>query len=148
MQVREIMSADAICCSPSTSLTEVAQMMVAQDCGEIPVCDEAGKPIGVVTDRDIVCRVVARNKNPGSLRASDCMSSPVVTIRPDASVEECAELMESYQIRRVPVVERNGSCCGMVAQADFATKASPETSIEVVAAVSEPNVFASSVGGA
>ena len=148
MQVREIMSADTVCCSPGTSLAEVAQMMVAHDCGEIPVCDETGKPIGVVTDRDIVCRIVAKAKDALSLRARDCMSSPVVTIEPGASVEECAQLMESYQIRRVPVVERDGSCCGMVAQADLATKASPETSIEMVAAVSEPNVLASSVGGA
>jgi CBS domain-containing protein len=148
MQVREIMSADTVCCSPGTSLAAVAQMMVAHDCGEIPVCDETGKPIGVVTDRDIVCRIVAKEKDALSLCARDCMSSPVVTIEPDASVEQCAELMESYQIRRVPVVERDGSCCGMVAQADLATKASPETSIEMVAAVSEPNVLASSVGGA
>jgi CBS domain-containing protein len=148
MQVREIMSAEAVCCSPDTSLAEVAEMMVAQDCGEIPVCDQTGKPIGVVTDRDIVCRIVAKKKNPLSLRASDCMSSPVVTIPPDASVAECVELMESYQIRRVPVVERDGSCCGIVAQADLATKTPPETSGEVLAAVSEPSVFASSVGGA
>jgi CBS domain-containing protein len=148
MQVREIMSAETVCCSPGTNLGEVAQMMVAQDCGEIPVCDETGKPIGVVTDRDIVCRILAKNKNPLSMTAGDCMSSPVITIQPDASIDECAELMESYQIRRVPVVERDGSCCGMVAQADLATKASPETSMDVVAAVSAPNVFASSVGGA
>jgi CBS-domain-containing membrane protein len=76
------------------------------------------------------------------------MSSPVVTIQPDASVEQCAELMESYQIRRVPVVEQNGTCCGIIAQADLAMKAPPETSVEVFAAVSEPTGFASGVGGA
>jgi CBS domain-containing protein len=147
MQVKEIMSAEATCCTPRTSLAEVAQMMVAQDCGEIPVCDEAGKPIGVVTDRDIVCRIVAKKKDPLSLRANDCMSSPVVTIPLDASVDECAELMETYQIRRVPVVHGDGTCCGIVAQADLAIKGPRETSGQVVAAVSEPNVFASGIGG-
>ena len=56
MQVRDIMSENAVCCSVGTPLVEVAEMMVAQDCGEIPVCDDQRKPIGVVTDRDIVCR--------------------------------------------------------------------------------------------
>jgi CBS domain-containing protein len=147
MQVRDIMSVDAICCTPDTSLAEVAQMMVTQDCGEIPVCDEAGKPVGVVTDRDIVCRIVAKRKNPLSLRASDCMSSPVVTVTPDASVDECAELMENHQVRRLPVVGGDGTCCGIVAQADLATKGPRETSCEMVAAVSEPSAFPTGVGG-
>ena len=150
MQVREIMTREPACCTPNTKLQDVARMMSEHDCGEIPICESESsrRPIGVITDRDIAVRVVAAGRDPSKMTARDCMSSPVVTIEPGASVEECAQLMESYQIRRVPVVERDGSCCGMVAQADLATKASPETSIEMVAAVSEPNVLASSVGGA
>jgi CBS domain-containing protein len=147
MQVREIMTSDAACCSPSAGLGEVARMMVEQDCGEIPVCDEKGKPVGVVTDRDIVCRIVAKDENPIALRAQDCMSSPVVTATPDMSVEDCARLMEQYQVRRLPVVAGDGTCCAMVAQADLATKGPRQITVEVVAGVSEPNVFASSVGG-
>ena len=146
MQVREIMSESAMCCDLSTSLVEVAEMMVQQDCGEIPVCDEQGKPVGVVTDRDIVCRLVAKGREPTELTAQDCMSSPVVTVTPDTAIEDCARLMEQYQVRRLPVVGEDGTCCAMIAQADLATKGPRDTSMEVVSKVSEPNVFASGIG--
>ena len=147
MQVREIMSTEAKCCSPTASLIEVARLMVEEDCGEIPVCDESGKPVGVLTDRDIVCRLVAKGKEPTTLSARDAMSSPVVTVTPDTSLEDCARLMEQYKVRRVPVVDEQGRCVGMVAQADLATKAPRDTTMEVVSKVSEPNAFASSVSG-
>ena len=147
MQVREIMSTEAKCCLPTASLIEVAKLMVEEDCGEIPVCDESGKPVGVLTDRDIVCRLVAKGKEPTTLSARDAMSSPVVTVTPDTSLEDCARLMEQYKVRRLPVVDEQGRCVGMVAQADLATKAPRDTTMEVVSKVSEPNAFASSVGG-
>jgi CBS domain-containing protein len=146
MQVREIMSASARCCSPNASLVEVAQLMVEQDCGEIPICDESGKPVGVLTDRDIVCRLVAKGKEPTTLTAEDCMSSPVVTVTAETTIEDCARLMEQYQVRRLPVVDDAGRCCAMIAQADLAIKGPRDTSMEVVSKVSEPNVFASGVG--
>ena len=147
MQVRDIMSTDPRCCAPGDSLVDVAQMMVEQDCGEIPVCDQSGKPVGVLTDRDIVCRLVAKGKEPTTLKAQDCMSAPVVTVTPDTPIEDCARLMEQYQLRRLPVVDESGRCCAMVAQADLATRGPRDTTIEVVSKVSEPNTFASSVGG-
>jgi CBS domain-containing protein len=147
MHVRDIMSPNVTCCSPSANLVAVARMMVEQDCGEIPVCDEQGKPVGVVTDRDIVCRLVAKEKDPTALSAQDCMSAPVITVTPDMSIEDCARLMEQYQVRRLPVIAADGACCAMIAQADLATKGPRDTSIEVVSKVSEPNVLASTVGG-
>ena len=147
MQVREIMTTEPVWCAPETPLDEVARMMVAEDCGEIPVCDERGTPIGVITDRDIVCRGVAKGRNPLTLRADECMSEPVITTTPDALVEECARLMEQYQVRRLPVIDEEARCCGMVAQADLATKGARTTSAGVLEKVSVPNTFASSVGG-
>jgi CBS domain-containing protein len=147
MQIRDIMSPNPACCARSTSLQEVAHMMVAEDCGEIPVCDEARKPVGVVTDRDIVCRLIAKGKNPLEMRAEDCMSSPVVTANPDTPVEEAVRLMEQYQVRRLPVVDADGKCCAMVSQADLARKGPRDATIEVVEKVSTPNAFASAVGG-
>jgi CBS domain-containing protein len=147
MQVREIMTMDPKCCSPTTSLIEVAKLMVEEDCGEIPVCDEGGKPVGVLTDRDIVCRLIAKGKEPTTLSARDAMSSPVVTVTADTTLEDCARLMEQYQVRRLPVIDENGRCCAMVAQADLAIKGPRDTTMEVVSKVSEPNAFASSVGG-
>ena len=147
MQVREIMSTEAKCCLPTASLIEVAKLMVEEDCGEIPVCDDSGKPVGVLTDRDIVCRLIAKGKEPTTLSARDAMSSPVVTVTPDTTLDDCARLMEQYQVRRLPVIDEHGRCCAMVAQADLATKGPRDTTIEVVSKVSEPNAFASSVSG-
>jgi CBS domain-containing protein len=147
MLVKDIMTEEPACCGSSTDLRAVAERMVAEDCGEIPVCDETRKPIGVVTDRDIVCRLVAKGKNPLEFRAEDCMSSPAITVRPDTPVEESARLMEQYQVRRLPVVDASGTICGIVSQADLARKGPRDTSIEVVERVSEPNTFASAVGG-
>jgi CBS domain-containing protein len=140
------MSEKATYCLPTTLLVDVAEMMVQQDCGEIPVCDEGNKPVGVVTDRDIVCRLIAKGREPTELTAQDCMSSPVVTVTPDTTIDDCARLMEQYQVRRLPVVAEDGTCCGMIAQADLAIKGPRDTSIEMVSKVSEPNVFPSSIG--
>ena len=93
MRVKEIMSTNPTCCGPETNLRDVAEQMVTCDCGEIPVCDSQKHPVGVVTDRDIVCRLVAKGHNPLEARAEDCMSTPVVTTTPDADIEESAQLM-------------------------------------------------------
>jgi CBS domain-containing protein len=143
--VSDVMTPDPEICAPSSTLREVAQLMVECDCGEIPVCDEQGIPVGVVTDRDIVCRVIAVGKDPGALVAEDCMSSPVITATLDTSIEECTQLMEHYQLRRLPVVDERGVCCGIVAQADLATKGELEAVAEVVEKVSQPNAYASGV---
>ena len=145
MLVSEIMSSTVACSTPTTSLRDIAAMMVEYDCGEIPVCDEARTPIGVVTDRDIVCRLVALGDNPVEMTAGDCMSTPVVTTTPDTTVEDCARLMEQYQVRRLPVVDAAGRCCGMVAQADLAIKTPRQMAAEVVERVSEPTGAASAV---
>jgi CBS domain-containing protein len=139
MQVRELMTPDPVCCAPSTRLTEVARMMRDQDCGEIPVVDDRGQLVGVLTDRDITCRIVAVGRNPAEVTAAECMSTPVITVHADADLEECLRTMEQHQIRRVPVLDGGGACCGMVAQADIARTASPMKTAEVVREVSQPH---------
>src|SRR5882672_3326569 len=148
MQVKEVMTADPACCISETALQEVAQMMVDHDCGEIPVVDnqETKLPIGVITDRDIVCRTVARALNPLDLTVADCMSKPCVTVTPDMSVEECSRILEENKIRRVPVVDTNGFCCGIVALADIALHAKKSVAGEIVKEVSEPTAAASAAG--
>ena len=145
MQVKEVMTADPACCMPETALQEVAQMMIDHDCGEIPVVEnkETKLPIGVITDRDIVCRTVARGLNPLDLTVDHCMSKPCVTVTPDMSVEECSRILEENKIRRVPVVDAAGSCCGIVALADIALHARSSVAAEVVKEVSEPSKAAS-----
>lgn len=138
--VREVMTPNPACCTPGTGLSQVARMMVDSDCGAIPVVESESsrKLVGVVTDRDIVCRTVAEKKNPLDLTAESCMSTSVVTTTPDASIHQCCQKMEEHQIRRIPVVDQDGACCGVVAQADVAAKAPRDETGEVVQEVSQP----------
>jgi CBS domain-containing protein len=138
MRVREIMSNHVVCCTPDTSLKEVARLMSVNDCGDIPVVQdgEGRRPVGVITDRDITCRAVAEGLNPLELTAADCMSKPVVTVTPDTVLEECCHTMERNQIRRVPVVDERGACCGVVSQADIARVASESQAGHVLREVS------------
>jgi CBS domain-containing protein len=133
---RDVMTADPACCSPETSLEQVAKMMVQNNCGEIPVIDTTDRPIGVVTDRDIVCRVVAEGKNPAAYTAQTCMSSDVVTVRADATLDEVIKTMEAHQVRRVPVVDERGCCSGIISQADIAMTESPRRTSELVSEIS------------
>jgi CBS domain-containing protein len=148
MQVKEIMTADPAVCTPESGLQEIAQMMVDHDCGEIPVVEnkETKLPVGVITDRDIVCRTVARGLNPLDLTVADCMSKPCVTVTPDMSLEECSRILEENKIRRVPVVDADGSCCGIVALADIALHAGRKVAGEVVKEISERTSAASAAG--
>ena len=147
MQVKEVMTADPACCTSKTGLQEVAKLMVDNDCGEIPVVDneKTRKPIGVITDRDIVCRTVAQGLNPLDLTVADFMSKPCVTVTPDMTVEECTRVLEQNKIRRVPVVDSDGSCCGIVAQADIALRAREKVA-QVVKEVSEPTSASAATG--
>jgi CBS domain-containing protein len=147
--VLDVMSPDLASCFPDASLVEVARLMVAHDCGEIPVLDpETSKPLGVVTDRDIVCRAIAEGRNPLGLSAQDCMSAPAVTVTPNMGLVACCHLLEAHMIRRVPVVDDGGRCCGIVSQADLATKAPKSLSAELVRQVSMPAAGSSVVAGA
>jgi CBS domain-containing protein len=115
---RDFMTSDPACCRPHTMLDQVAKMMVQYDCGEIPVLDITDRPIGVVTDRDIVCRVVAERKNPMAHPAETCMSEVVVTVRADAPIREVVSTMVHHRVRRVLVVDASGCCIGIISQAD------------------------------
>jgi CBS domain-containing protein len=136
--VSDILTANPACCSPDTNLQEVARLMLDHHCGEIPVLDADEKPLGAITDRDITLRAVAQGKNPLELTAQDCMTTPAVTINQDASIEQCIQLMEENLIRRVIVTDSEGRCCGIVAQADIAEKATEEETAEVLREVSAP----------
>ena len=145
MRVRDLMSSNVACCQTDTPLQEVAKMMVDCDCGEIPVADRSGRPVGVVTDRDIACRAVAQGRNALELTAGDVMTAPALTVTPEVSLAECCEMLEANQIRRLPVVDESGRCVGIVSQADIARHASKRNTAEVLRRVSEPSVRASAV---
>jgi CBS domain-containing protein len=130
------MTPNPACCTPDMTLDRVAQMMVQNDCGEIPVVDTAQQPVGVITDRDIVCRVVAEGKNPAGHTVEECMSQPAVTVRADTPIDEVLATMEQHRIRRVPVTDERGCCSGIIAQADVAWTGSEHEVSQLVREVS------------
>lgn len=136
------MTSNPATCSPSTGLEEVAKMMVDCDCGAIPVVDSS-RPVGIVTDRDITTRVIAKGQNPLQKRASDAMTESTVTIAQDENVDRLAQMMEEKQIRRVVVTDQNDQCVGIVAQADLARQNADRRTGEVVEQVSQPSRSAS-----
>ncbi len=141
-----IMTKNPCCCTPETNLQEIARLMIKYDCGEIPVVDDQKnlRIMGVITDRDIVCRTVAKGINPLEMFATDIMTFPPITVTPYDSVEKCCEVMEMNRIRRVPVVDEFDRICGIISQADIVRKDEAHT-IEVLREVSVPNEKLSSL---
>jgi CBS domain-containing protein len=137
MNIRRLMTAEPAFCTPTTNLRDVAEMMATCDCGAIPVfSDKEGmKPVGVVTDRDITIRIVAKGQNPLEKNAVDAMT----TIKADADMETAAGLMKKNQVRRLIVVNEDGACVGMLAQADLALEDSDRKTGDLVEKVSQPN---------
>ncbi len=138
MNVQSVMTSNPACCTTSTPLRDVAQMMVQRDCGQIPVVDDAGAPVGVITDRDITVRMVASGRDTMAGCAADAMSSPAQTVRVDSPLKDAVCLMEASKIRRIPVVDADGKLAGMVSLADLALSGKDEATMEVVKEVSEP----------
>jgi CBS domain-containing protein len=138
MKVQDVMTQDPACCTPDTDLQQVARLMVQKDCGAIPIVDNYGSKrlLGIVTDRDIVCRTVALGKDPMDLKARDCMTTSIASVTPNDSVENCCQVMEEHDVRRVPVVDGDGCCCGVVSQADIARSADERMTAAVVRDIS------------
>src|SRR5437870_6460998 len=134
MQVEEIMTTNPACCTPESSLVEATRLMIDYDCGEIPVVGDLKScmPVGVITDRDIVCRTIGKGLNPLEMQVSDCMSTPLVSVQPNNLLDECYRILEENQIRRVPVVDAAGKCVGIVSLADIARNVSKADSGEVL----------------
>ena len=141
MTVRDVMTPLVEVCTPQTELYYVARMMADRDVGAIPVVDntDSMRPVGIITDRDIVVRALARRQDVNAMRAGDCMSSGVITVTPDGDLQECIERMEREQVRRIVVVDAFGRCVGIVAQADIATKTMMSTTADLVREVSKPD---------
>lgn len=138
--LNDVMTPNPACCTPDTPLREVARLMVDNDCGQIPVVERlpSGRPLGVVTDRDIVVRLVAQGRDVSTASAADCMSSPAARVGRDASLADCCTLMEQKQIRRLLVVDDDDAICGIVAQADIARSGRDQATAEMVKEISEP----------
>ena len=134
MKAQEIMTKNPVLCLATTKLDEVARLMVDSDCGEIPIVrsKEKAELLGVITDRDITCRAIARGKNPTTTTASEVMSSPAGTISPETDLMQCCKLFEEKEIRRLPVVDQKGHYVGILSLTDVAEKAPKQYARELL----------------
>ena len=139
-KVKDIMSRNPQSCTPDSSLQDAARMMERCDCGAIPVVQGNGarRALGVITDRDIACRAVARGMDPATTPVRECMSTQLATVAEDDSVAECCQAMEQSKVRRLLVMDAEGELCGIVSQADVALHLSKNKIAEVVKEISQP----------
>lgn len=128
MLAREVMTPSPAVITGENSILQAAEMMRTLGIGMIPVVqDLAGRRlIGVITDRDIVVRHDALAHGPSAKVREHMTRDPLVTVRPDTPVSEIAERMTRWQVRRLPVLDIDGSVIGIVAQADLAMQVGPQ----------------------
>ena len=137
----DVMTPEPACCEPGEPLTRVADIMKREDVGAIPVVDSKSsrRLVGIVTDRDIVVKVVAGGHDVQVATVRDAMTSNPTTCREDQDVKAALEHMAERQVRRMPVVDGEGRLRGIIAQADVATRVHQDKATgELVEAISEP----------
>ena len=140
MIVRDVMTRDPVCCLTTDSAQKVAGILHKQNVGSIPVVrDEASrKLIGIITDRDLCCAVVAKGLDPKSTPIEKFVSRNPATSRESAELDQCERIMQERQVRRIPIVDDDGRVIGIVSQADLALKDKPERVAKMVAEISKP----------
>lgn len=141
MKVREVMSQNPVCCVPSDSAQTVANIMRDRNVGAVPVVADhhSRRLIGMITDSDFCCSVVADGLDPKKTTIERFISVNPVSCRDGENLERCERLMQDHQVRRVPVVDSNSSVIGIVAQADLALHDRPERVSKTIAEISRAN---------
>lgn len=112
------------------TLRDVAQIMMDENCGIVPVCTGNGQLLGVITYRDIVMRTLKDDRPWTQWRADDVMSDEVECVTPETSVDDVIHLMGRKQVRRVPVVDKNDRLLGMISMADIANRANEDEELQ------------------
>ena len=120
MLLREIMTEHVVTASPATPVRAVAELMRDRNVGSVVLSDDQGRPVGMLTDRDLTITVLAGRGDPGAA-AEECATSPVVTGEPDMDLEEAAALMVGHRIRRLPVLDGD-ALVGIVTLDDIAVR--------------------------
>jgi CBS domain-containing protein len=137
-KVHEVMTERPRAVTPDTPVSEAARLMESEDVGALPVLD--GEQLaGIVTDRDIVIRAVAGEKDPKGMPVREIVSKEVATIGPDDTLSDALKLMASAQVRRIPVVDEGNRLVGMLSQADVALEAKEKDVGELVEEISKPH---------
>ena len=123
MKARDLMTANPLALAPTDPLWKAAEIMKYEDIGGIPVVEKStNRLVGIITDRDITVRCIARRHAQGCMVASHMTPQPLRTVLPDADVEEIVSKMEAAEVRRIPVVDAEGILIGIVAERDLAMK--------------------------
>jgi CBS domain-containing protein len=117
-RVRDLMTSAVVTIEPQASVVEAAKKMIQEEKGPLPVVEGDGRPVGMVTDRDIIARVVAEGRDPGSVTVEDIATRELVTIGPDQDADEAALLMAAHGLDRLLVVEGE-RLVGIISEADI-----------------------------
>jgi CBS domain-containing protein len=134
--VKDVMTTQPMAVQSDEMVVEAARRMLSEDVGSLPVVD-GNQLVGMVTDRDLVTQVVAKDLDPNKVPISDICSERPVTARPDEPLEEALQRMASEQIRRLPVMT-DGKLVGILSQADVARTEAPESTGRLVEDISSP----------
>jgi CBS domain-containing protein len=136
-RVRDAMTTQPVTVQRSASVKSAAELMEKQDIGSLPVVDEGGSLVGMVTDRDIAIRAVAAGRDTEATQVNEILTSPTVQVMPDDSLDLALDLMAKYQVRRLPVTY-DTQLVGVLAQADIAHEAKDKQAGRVLDAISQP----------
>jgi CBS domain-containing protein len=135
-QIRKLMTVRPRTVKVGDSVVDAAKLMRGEDAGIAPIVD-GDRLVGVVTDRDIAVRVVAEGRDPQATRVEEIASHDLITIDPEQELDDALSTMAQHQVRRLPVVEEDGTLIGIVAQADVARPVDAERTGELVEQISE-----------
>jgi CBS domain-containing protein len=133
--VREAMHEGCECIGEKQPALEAAKRMEQLDIGAMPICGEDDRLKGMITDRDIVVKVLAQDKDPATTMAGELAQDSLVFVRADAPMDNALSLMQEHKVRRLPVLDENKRLCGMITEADIATHMPQEKTGEVVGAI-------------
>jgi CBS domain-containing protein len=136
MKVSEVMTRDVQTVRPDQRVQDAASFMLSADAGSIPVT-EGDRLIGMITDRDIAVRGVAKGYGPDT-PVRELMTNEIICAREDDDVEDIASKMSSAQIRRLPVIDHDERLCGIVSLGDLSRDADEDSAAEALEGVSEP----------
>lgn len=130
LRASDVMTPRPHAVGPDASLQDIARVMVQEDCGIVPIVDDGARLIGVVTDRDMVCRVVAHNLDQRRARARDVMSEDLASVDEGASLDDVLREMEFHRVRRICVVDEDDILLGIISMADLAREADVDVELQ------------------
>jgi CBS domain-containing protein len=136
----EVMTKNPVCCLPNDSVAKAAELMKSENIGSIPVIEneQTQKLVGIVTDRDLALKIVAKGLDARSTKVEAVMTRQVVTCLADDDLQKALDAMAEHQLRRILVVDNDKKILGIIAQADVATRVDqPEKTAEMVKEISQ-----------